>query len=788
MEALIPVINKLQDVFNTVGTDAIQLPQIVVLGSQSAGKSSVIESLVGHSILPRGTGIVTRRPLILQLIYCARDDRVHRSSEDGTLNLEWWCQFLHTKAKIYSDVDDVRGEIERETDRMAGDNKGICPEPISLKFYSEKVLSLTLVDLPGLTKVPVGDQPEDIETQIRTLLSKYIVNPNSIILAVSPANADIATSESIKLARDVDPDGRRTLAVVTKLDLMDAGTDAIDILCGRVIPVKLGIIGVINRSQQDIKDNKSIVEAMKDEASFLQRKYPTLATRNGTAYLAKTLNRLLMHHIRDCLPDLKTRVNVMAAQFQSLLNSYGDDVIDKNTTLLQIITKFASAYVSTLEGTSHNIETAELCGGARICYIFHETFGNTLASIHPLTGLTAMDILTAIRNATGPRPALFVPEVSFELLVKRQIRRLEEPSVRCIELVHEEMQRIIQHCGNEVQQEMLRFPRLHEKIVDVVTNLLRSRLPPTNTMVENLVQVELAYINTRHPDFQKEAALAGSIMAGEETMPGRRGGRSDHMTTHGPHQSRNSRSKGGHGQQHQMNGGDHYGQEGHQHMASSKSQNKLAGHADNGVINANNWLTSILPTSSNPASPKHEQAAEAMPPPAAPSGDQDKHKKGGGGGGGVPSSENSEDSSPKPSSSSSQQTIASAPTPFQPPSPVKAVNLLPEVPSHTSSRKLNEKETRDCEVIERLIKSYFYIVRKSIQDCVPKAIMHFLVNYVKDNLQSELVSSLYKQDEISSLLSESEHIGQRRKEAAEMLQALQKASHIIGEIRETHVW
>ena len=97
--------------------------------------------------------------------------------------------------------------------------------------------------------------------------------------------------------------------------------------------------------------------------------------------------------------------------------------------------------------------------------------------------------------------------------------------------------------------------------------------------------------------------------------------------------------------------------------------------------------------------------------------------------------------------------------------------FISQVPSHSSSRKLNEKETRDCEVIERLIKSYFYIVRKSIQDCVPKAIMHFLVNYVKDNLQSELVSSLYKQDEISSLLSESEHIGQRRKEAAEMLQA-----------------
>ena len=87
--------------------------------------------------------------------------------------------------------------------------------------------------------------------------------------------------------------------------------------------------------------------------------------------------------------------------------------------------------------------------------------------------------------------------------MKRQIRRLEEPSIRCIELVHEEMQRIIQHCGNEVPQEMLRFPRLHEKIIDVVTNLLRSRLPPTNQMVENIVAIELSYINTKHPDFHK---------------------------------------------------------------------------------------------------------------------------------------------------------------------------------------------------------------------------------------------------------------------------------------------
>ncbi|XP_059061851.1 dynamin-1-like protein isoform X3 [Achroia grisella] len=667
MEALIPVINKLQDVFNTVGADAIQLPQIIVLGTQSSGKSSVIESLVGRSFLPRGPGIVTRRPLVLQLVYSPKDSKEHRSAEEGTINLEEWGKFLHTKEKVYTDFDTIRQEIERETDRMAGNNKGICPEPISLKIFSTTVVNLTLVDLPGITKIPIGDQPEDIENQIRNLIIKYISNPNSIILAVTAANTDMATSEAIKMAKEVDPDGRRTLAVVTKLDLMDAGTDAIDILCGRVIPVKLGIIGVVNRSQQDIIDKKTILDALKDEATYLQRKYPTIATRNGTPYLAKTLNRLLMHHIRDCLPELKVRVNVMISQFQSLLNSYGDDVSDKSQTLLQIITKFASAYCSTIEGTARNIETTELCGGARICYIFHETFGRTLDSIHPLVGLTRMDILTAIRNATGPRPALFVPEVSFELLVKRQIRRLEDPSLRCVELVHEEMQRIVQHCGTEVQQEMLRFPRLHQRIVDVVTQLLRTRLPATNSMVENLVAVELAYINTKHPDFHREAALVTGLLKSTD-----------------------------------------------------------------GLIEE--------------SSPIFRQKT----PRATPS----------------------------PMNGTPESKVLT---------PQKPVNLLPEVPSHTS-RKLSDREQHDCDVIERLIKSYFYIVRKSIQDSVPKAVMHFLVNYVKDNLQSELVTHLYKSDQAESLLNESEHIAQRRKEAADMLKALQRAGQIISEIRETHMW
>ncbi|KAM8978195.1 dynamin-1-like protein isoform X4 [Antechinus flavipes] len=711
MEALIPVINKLQDVFNTVGADIIQLPQIVVVGTQSSGKSSVLESLVGRDLLPRGTGVVTRRPLILQLVHVSQEDRGKTSGDENDpatwknprhlskgIQAEEWGKFLHTKNKLYTDFDEIRQEIENETERISGNNKGVSPEPIHLKIFSPNVVNLTLVDLPGMTKVPVGDQPKDIELQIRELILRFISNPNSIILAVTAANTDMATSEALKISREVDPDGRRTLAVITKLDLMDAGTDAMDVLMGRVIPVKLGIIGVVNRSQLDINNKKCVSDSIRDEYAFLQKKYPSLANRNGTKYLARTLNRLLMHHIRDCLPELKTRINVLAAQYQSLLNSYGEPVDDKSATLLQLITKFATEYCNTIEGTAKYIETSELCGGARICYIFHETFGRTLESVDPLGGLNTIDILTAIRNATGPRPALFVPEVSFELLVKRQIKRLEEPSLRCVELVHEEMQRIIQHCSNYSTQELLRFPKLHDAIVEVVTCLLRKRLPVTNEMVHNLVAIELAYINTKHPDFADACGL---------------------MNNNIEEQRRNRLAR---------------------ELPSTIPRDKMVpvgGIGDAAQEPATGNWRGMLKTS---------KAEELLA--------EEKSK----------------------------------PLPIIPASPQKghAVNLL-DVPVPVA-RKLSAREQRDCEVIERLIKSYFLIVRKNIQDSVPKAVMHFLVNHVKDTLQSELVGQLYKSLLLDDLLTESEDMAQRRKEAADMLKALQRASQIIAEIRETHLW
>ena len=97
--------------------------------------------------------------------------------------------------------------FQLETDKEAGDNKGVSEKQIRLKIFSPNVLDITLVDLPGITRVPVGDQPSDIESRIRTMIMQYIKHPSCIILAVSPANADLANSDALQLARLADPDG-----------------------------------------------------------------------------------------------------------------------------------------------------------------------------------------------------------------------------------------------------------------------------------------------------------------------------------------------------------------------------------------------------------------------------------------------------------------------------------------------------------------------------------------------------------------------------------------------------
>lgn len=229
---MISLIDKLRD-FHL--NDYISLPRIAVLGEQSAGKSSLLESICGMNFLPRGSGIVTRRPLELRMIRAPIDKPYFVFPKDKG-NTE------------YSDSTEVTRVIEQLTEEVAGNEKGISSTPITCTVYSAQVPDLTLIDLPGITRNPVKGQPENIEQIIKDLVKEYCINSDTLILCVIPANIDLANSDALKFARQLDPKGERTIGVLTKLDLMDEGTNAREILLNNEIKLKYGYVGVKGRS------------------------------------------------------------------------------------------------------------------------------------------------------------------------------------------------------------------------------------------------------------------------------------------------------------------------------------------------------------------------------------------------------------------------------------------------------------------------------------------------------------------------------------------------------------
>eukprot|EP00743_Colponemidia_sp_Colp-15_P002183 GILK01002369.1.p1 GENE.GILK01002369.1~~GILK01002369.1.p1 ORF type:complete len:787 (-),score=132.68 GILK01002369.1:482-2842(-) len=750
MDQLIPIVNRLQDVFSAVGMpNVIELPQIVVVGAQSSGKSSVLESLVGKDFLPRGVGIVTRRPLILQL----------KTIPMGEKPAEW-AEFLHAPGHKFDDFDEVRREIERDTERVTGRNKGISSQPIGLRVYSPYVLDLTLVDLPGITKVPVGDQPQDIESQIRRMLMQYITNPNSIILAVTSANTDLANSDALKLARDVDPEGNRTIGVVTKIDLMDQGTDALETLQGKIYPLRRGYVGVICRSQKDIHARKPIKEALKAEEQFFRNhaSYRHMANRLGSQFLAKTLNNILMYHIRDCLPDMKTRIMSLLAEKEQELVSYGDPMLDSKRSqgalLLHLLSKFARNFADTIDGRSTENTTTELMGGARMSFIFHDVFGRVLAEVDPLDGLSDQEIRTAIRNATGPRPALFVPEISFELLVKKQIQRLEEPSLQCVDLVFEELQRVVQQC--EIA-EMVRFGRLRERIVEVVGQVLRRCLGPTNQMISNLIAIELAYINTNHPDFIGGSKAISSIQQNAQSPqpqlipvsayeqpppPSEKPSRRPPAQGSALHQQQQQ-------QQQQQQDGGFFGAI----FGSKKKDQRIEQHMAGMSIEEQQQYGGM----------------DMIPPPPPPPGT-----------GGPMAGQYGQQ---QQQMGHHRRGYSSPVVHGQYHSNANTMVKLPQVPSSMKPDELpTERERVETQIIKSLLSSYFNIVRKNVSDCVPKSIMYFLVNTAKDVLQRELVSQLYREELFDDLLRETDDIAGRRKSCIDLIDTLRKALDIVNQV------
>uniref|UniRef100_A0AAR2J6K4 Dynamin-2 n=1 Tax=Pygocentrus nattereri TaxID=42514 RepID=A0AAR2J6K4_PYGNA len=728
MEELIPLINKLQDAFSSIGQSCnLDLPQIAVVGGQSAGKSSVLENFVGRDFLPRGSGIVTRRPLILQLVN----------------NKAEYAEFLHCKGKKFVDFDEVRQEIEAETDRITGSNKGISPIPINLRVYSPNVLNLTLIDLPGMTKVAVGDQPVDIEHQIRDMLLQFITKDSCLILAVTPANTDLANSDALKIAKEVDPQGMRTIGVITKLDLMDEGTDARDILENKLSGSCY--IGVVNRSQKDIDGRKDIRVALAAERKFFlsHPAYRHMAERMGTPHLQKTLNQQLTNHIRDTLPGLRSKLQSQLLSLEKEVEEYKnfrpDDPTRKTKALLQMVQQFGVDFEKCIEGSGDQVDTVELSGGARINRIFHERFPFELVKIVFDEKELRREISHAIKNVHGVRTGLFTPDLAFEAIVKKQVVKLKEPCLKCIDLVIQELINTVRQCTNKLGS----YPRLREETERIVTTHVREREGKTKDQVLLLIDIELSYINTNHEDFIGFAKYVNPhihllhcpsvIRKGWLTIniSIMKGGSKEYwfvLTAESLSWYKDEEEK--------------------EKKYMLPLDNLKLRDVEKGFMSTKH-IFAIFNTEQRNVYKDLRQIELACDTQE----DVDSWKASFLRAGVYPEKDQTE-----------------------------AEDAAP-----TDTFSMDPQLERQVETIRNLVDSYIGIVNKSIRDLMPKTIMHLMINSTKDFIHSELLAYLYSSGDQNSLMEESVDQAQRRDEMLRMYHALKEALGIIGDISTSTV-
>lgn len=290
---------EIRGLLQTVGqSDSLTLPSIVVIGSQSSGKSSVLEAIVGHEFLPKGHNMVTRRPIELTLVNTP--DAQSEYGEFPALGLGKVTDF----SQIQRTLTDLNLAVPA--------SDCVSDDPIQLRIYSPNVPDLSLIDLPGYIQVVGRDQPPELKERISQLCEKYIRSPN-VILAISAADVDLANSTALRASRKVDPRGERTIGVITKMDLVDPER-AVSLLNDKKYALRLGYVGVVCRVPAGAgggklfqRGNGNIQNAIAKNENAYFNSHAEFAPESQLDVGTKNLKKKLMHVLEQTMASsLKT--------------------------------------------------------------------------------------------------------------------------------------------------------------------------------------------------------------------------------------------------------------------------------------------------------------------------------------------------------------------------------------------------------------------------------------------------------------------------------------------------
>jgi hypothetical protein len=420
-------------------------------------------------------------PLILQLVHL--DDPA--AQEYG--------EFLHNgKAKMTS-FDAIRAEIENETMRyLKAKGKAVSPDPIQLTVYSPNVPNLTLVDMPGLTKIPIDGQPKSIVQELEDMARTYVKGDNAIILAVTPANADLATSDALHLAREVDPAGDRTIGVLTKLDIMDPGTNARDVLLGSAVRLKHGWIGIVNRGQADIAAGVPMDKARAKELEFFRGSAHYADLKNvGTGFLAGRLADHLTGAIRRQLPTITQGIAAGIAGLERELAALGGPAVEGRGgmvhLLLQLCRQFEDAFAASVDGGKN--------GGEAILGVFEKRLADNISRLGFHKILEPANVRRIVEEADGYQPHLVAPEMGYRRLLQECLALFTKPADTAVEEVHAILRQIVAKTLDSPECAALaQYAGLRAAIARAASSSLDAFKADARSMVLTLVDMERSYL------------------------------------------------------------------------------------------------------------------------------------------------------------------------------------------------------------------------------------------------------------------------------------------------------
>lgn len=509
------ILGLANDINSVFSESTLSLPSLVVVGTQSSGKSSVLNSIIAMDILPTGKNMVTRTPL---------DIRLH-----NVKNINAWIEFGHyedswlvdkkieltTPVPKIEEVNEIRNTIIQKTIEVAGSGMAISKTPIIIQIHSPNVPDLSLIDLPGLTMVACTDrgQPANIKEQIEELVTDYVKRPKTVIIAVMQARSDLETDLGLALIKRSDVDGSRTIGVLTKPDLMNYDTNIGEYLTNNIsknLMLSHGYYVVRNRSNQEAT-TLDIFGGLELEKTYFTKhteySKQIYRSRVGTANLTENLNKILVSSIVDALPSVMTEIFALDAELSQKLEMLGGDLPKTKEGKMSVLNKYVSNF------SRQFIDSVESRGTLNVGKQLKDMFvkyRSDLLLIKPFSDKSKYDDLyfknvvslfegNHMSFSTSPVQVIETCMTDPKL---RPVHMLEQLSLLCVDQCSDLLINLLKQISK--LDEFAKYPPLYNYIINNVTEQLISplKLQSKNTVIKTL-SYEEDYIWTDDKEFNE---------------------------------------------------------------------------------------------------------------------------------------------------------------------------------------------------------------------------------------------------------------------------------------------